>query len=354
MGISTAIVGAAGYTGIELVRHVLLNHSFSLKVCTSSEYEGCLVTDVFQELEGHYDLRFTAPDDLAVYDCDMVFLCVPHTAALPLVPKLMEGSGAIVDLSADFRFKDPAIYEKWYNTKHTCPELLDQAILGLPDIYHHEMKEFFKKDHFSTSILVSCPGCYPTATSLAAIPALRSGLINKDIPLVVDAISGVTGAGRTPTDRTHFCSANENLQAYSVGNHRHLPEIEQLLGMEGKVVFTPHLAPLNRGLLSTVTMFLNPDVEVDHEIITEIYRKFYQERHTVRILEEGKNVQTAPVMFTNNAHIGLTIDKRNRTLVAVCAIDNLARGSAGQAMECANLIWNLPETQGLYEGSVPI
>ncbi|MGL5494000.1 MAG: Asd/ArgC dimerization domain-containing protein, partial [Collinsella sp.] len=205
-------------------------------------------------------------------------------------------------------------------------------------------------------VLVACAGCYPTATSLAAAPAVRAGWVAQSGPVIVDAISGVTGAGKSCNARTHFCSADENLEAYGVGKHRHTPEIEQILGLTDRVVFTPHLAPLKCGLLSTVTMPLMPQAidTLTLEDVVDHYKQFYAGRTFVRVLDAGQQPKTASVVGTNAAQIGLALNKRAGVLVATGAIDNLCKGAAGQAVQCANIVFGFDERRGLPTVACPV
>ena len=201
-------------------------------------------------------------------------------------------------------------------------------------------------------MLVGCAGCYPTATSLAAAPALKAGLVGDGI-IVADAISGVTGAGKKATERTHFCNADENVEAYGVATHRHTPEIEQILGIEGRLVFTPHLAPYNRGLLSTVTMPL-ADTQIAQSEIDEVYEAFYESSAFVHVLTGGVQPKTSSVAGTNNAHVACIVNERVGVLIATCAIDNVGKGAAGQAVQCANIVLGLPESTGLACAAIPV
>ena len=263
MAITTGIVGAAGFAGIELIRLALRHPDLDLRVVTSNELAGTPVVAEYPGFTGATDLAFTAHDDPALDACDLVFLAVPHTAALAMAPRLVARGATVVDLSADFRLKDPAVYERWYATPHTATDLLQRAAFGLPELFPDDLARAAGARAAGEGVLVACAGCYHTATSLAAAPAVRAGLVRPNGVVVVDAISGVTGAGKKASTRTHFCFADENLEAYGVATHRHTPEIEQILGLEGRLVFTPHLAPLNRGLLSTVNLPLASDAPVD-------------------------------------------------------------------------------------------
>lgn len=354
MAITTGIVGAAGFAGIELVRLVLRHPDFDLTVVTSNELAGISVAAEYPGFLGATELVFTTHDDPALDTCELVFLAVPHTAALAMVPSLVARGAAVIDLSADFRLKDPLTYEKWYAAPHTAVDLLEQAGFGLPELFRTELEGVAQARISGNPALVACAGCYPTATSLAAAPALRSGLVDSGGLVVVDAVSGITGAGKKSTPRTHFCFADENMEAYGVGTHRHTPEIEQILSIENHLVFTPHLAPLKRGLLSTVTIPLASQAEVDTAALVAHYASFYRDDVFVRVLEDGAMPKTSSVVGTNYAHVGVAVCEPAHVLVATCAIDNLGKGAAGQAVQCANIVWGLPEQRGLESIAVPV
>lgn len=355
MAFNAGVVGASGYAGIELVR-VLLNHpQFDLKIAVSDSLAGTPLAKAYPAFAGYTNLRFEPLDEAALSACDIVFLAVPHTASLALTPKLIDVGVNVIDLSADYRLKDPAVYEQWYGTPHTSAKLLAEAAFGLPELMGAELQEAHDRYAKGKPALVACAGCYPTATSLAAAPAVRNGLVDTSLPIVVDAISGVTGAGKKATERTHFCQANENIEAYNVGRHRHTPEIEQILGTPGRVVFTPHLAPLNRGLLSTVTLVASKQrsFPTTAELI-ELYREFYKASPFVQVLPENVLPKTSSVAGSNQAHIGVVAHEPTGTLIALGAIDNLGKGAADQAVQCANIVFGLPETSGLTTVTTPI
>lgn len=356
MAIKTGIVGAAGFAGIELVRLVLRHPDLELVVATSNELAGTRIDAEYPGFAGATDLAFATHDDPALAACELVFLAVPHTAALAMAPRLVAGGATVIDLSADFRLKDPAVYEQWYNTPHTACDLLARAAFGLPELFPDDLARAARARANGEPALVACAGCYPTATSLAAAPAIRAGFAAPSGTVVIDAISGVTGAGKKATARTHFCFADENLEAYGVGTHRHTPEIEQILGIagQGRLVFTPHLAPLNRGLLSTANIPLAPDAPDDAAFYVDQYRAFYRESPFVHVLDAGSLPKTSSVAGTNNAHIGLAVNAPARMLVAVCAIDNLGKGAAAQAVQCANIVCGLPERRGFDAVAVPV
>ena len=261
----------------------------------------------------------------------------------------------VVDLSADFRLKDPDIYERWYDTAHTERALLSQAAFGLPEITGEELAQAAQRHEAGEAVLVACAGCYPTASSLAAAPLLLGGYGEPNAPVVVDAVSGVTGAGKKANQRTHFCFANNNLEAYGIAKHRHTPEIEQILHIQDRLVFTPHLAPVNRGILSTVTIQLRDGAPfTDAAELQRIYEDFYAGSPFVSVLPQGSSPRTASVVGTNNAHVSATLNPVTQTVIAVCAIDNLCKGAAGQAVQCANIVFGLPQDAGLTGIALPV
>lgn len=351
MSIKAGVVGAPGFAGIEAVRIILGHPEFELIAATSNEYAGKKISDVYPGFAGVTDLEFSAHGDAPLDQCEVVFLAVPHTAAIAQAPSLVEAGIAVIDLSADFRLKDPAIYEQWYQVKHTARDLLAQAAFGLPELFRADLEALAMKRSQGQGVLVGCAGCYPTATSLAAAPAIRAGLLGQG-PVVADAISGVSGAGKKATERTHFCFANENLEAYGVAKHRHTPEIEQILGIEGRLVFTPHLAPLDRGLLSTVTIPLG-DRAMAQDELDKLYLDFYRDAKLVTVLTGGAQPKTASVAGTTRAQVAAIVNEHANVIVATGAIDNVGKGAAGQAVQCANIVFGLPETAGLESIAIP-
>lgn len=355
MTVKAGVVGAAGFAGIELCRLLILHPEFELVAATSDALDGTALAEAYPALRGVTDLTFTSHDSTDFAQCDIVFLAVPHTAAMAAAPDFLAQGISVIDLSADFRLKDPAVYEKWYKTPHVAPELLDGAAFGLPELFSEGLAKVAASYAEGNAVLVGCAGCYPTATSLAAAPAIRLGLTDPKGVVIVDAISGVTGAGKKATERTHFCFANENAEAYGVGTHRHTPEIEQILDIPGRLVFTPHLAPLNRGLLSTVTMPIPADAELPTvQELVELYQQFYAESPLVEVLPAGVQPRTASVAGTNRAHVGVAVHEGARVIIATGAIDNLGKGAAGQAVQCANIVCGLPQDCGLNMISVPV
>jgi N-acetyl-gamma-glutamyl-phosphate reductase len=334
-----AVIGAAGYTGIETVRLLLGHAGLELTVVTSAADAGRRLDDLYPSLAG-CGLVFEDPSacDIAA-NADVVFLAVPHTASLDLAPALLGAGLTVVDLSADFRLKDAAVYESWYGAPHTAAALLERAVYGLPEL---------TRDSLRDATLVACAGCYPTASALAAAPAIEAGLVEPG-PVLIDAKSGVSGAGRTPTPGTLYCTADESVLPYKVGSHRHTPEISQTLsaiaGTPVQVCFAPHLVPMSRGLLATV--YLRAAAGLTTADAVDAYRARYTGEPFVTVHPGGRMPSTHEVNGTNRAHIGIAVDEASRTLVVACAIDNLVKGSGGQAIQCANIALGMDETAGL-------
>lgn len=350
-----AVIGAAGFAGIELVRLLVRHPAFELVAVTSDAFANQKVSDHYPALIGQTNLSFCANADLDRSELDIAFLAVPHTAALDLAPALLEKGITVVDLSADFRLKDADTYEAWYGAEHTQRSLLKEAAFGLPEVTGEELVHAAQRHAKGQAVLVACAGCYPTATSLAAAPLLLAGLGDAGSSVVVDAVSGVTGAGKSATERTHFCFANNNIEAYGVAKHRHTPEIEQILNIPNRLVFTPHLAPVNRGILSTVTIKLAEEAsDITIERLQQLYEDYYAASPFVFVLPQGTLPKTSSVVGTNNAHVSVVLHKPTRSAIALCAIDNICKGAAGQAIQCANIVFGFPQTAGLEEMALPI
>jgi N-acetyl-gamma-glutamyl-phosphate reductase len=326
------IVGASGFTGAELLR--LLAAHPDLKVCaaTGDTQAGTAVRDLYPSLAAAYpDLAFTpfVADELA--GLDVVFCGLPHGASQAIMAQLLGKVDHVVDLAADFRLRDPALYPSWYGEAHTSPDLLPQFAYGLPELFRAEILEH---DH------VAAPGCYPTAASLVIAPLLRAELAEPS-GLIVDAASGISGAGRAPKPTTTFCAADEDFTAYGLLDHRHTPEIEQATGAQ--VLFTPHLAPMNRGILATC--YLRPTKSTSTAALLDVLRAAYDGEPFVVVSEESPS--TKATLGSNCAHLTVRVDDRTGWIVALCAIDNLTKGASGQAIQCANLLLGLPEASGL-------
>jgi N-acetyl-gamma-glutamyl-phosphate reductase len=342
--IKVGIIGASGYTGEELARILALHPGVELTVATSRQYAGKKLSDIFPNLRKIVDL--TVEDvviDELVKRADLFFTAVPHQTAMGLVPQLLEKGCKVVDLSADFRIHDAAVYEEWYQT-HTAPEYLSQAVYGLPELH----RELIKK-----SRLVANPGCYPTSIILATAPLLKGGLIDP-ATIIADSKSGASGAGRGAAVGTLFCEVAEGFKAYKVAEHRHTPEIEQEIGkLAGRPVvisFTPHLLPMARGILSTIYAKLLPGV--DGPQVRAAYEEFYRHERFVRLCGAGEFPATQFVRGSNFCDLGWKLDPRTGRIVIVSAIDNLVKGAAGQAVQNMNLICGLPEEMGL--ATVPL
>ena len=337
--IRVAIVGASGYTGVELYR-LLANHPHVEITCvTSRQNAGELFADVFPSLRGRTDLVCDPVEvGIVAAKADFVFTALPHKTAMEFVPGLLAAGKKVVDLSADYRLRDAALYEAWYQP-HTSPELLAEAVYGLPELYREKVRP---------ARLVANPGCYPTSVALALAPLLKAGLIDP-ASLIIDSKSGASGAGRAAKVDTLFCEVNEGFKAYGVGKHRHTPEIEQTLsdlaGVPVVVNFTPHLLPVNRGILSTC--YANLQEKTDTARLIELFAAHYRDEPFVRVQPQGSLPNVACVRGGNQCDLGVVVDPRTQRVIVVSAIDNLVKGAAGQAVQNMNLMLGFDETAGL-------
>jgi len=333
-----SVIGATGYTGAELVRILSRHPEVELVSITSQTFAGKKISEIYPFLSTDLVCEELDIDKIAS-SSSFVFTALPHKTSMEIVGELYLRGKRVVDLSADFRLKDPALYEKWYGVSHSKRKLLHEAVYGLPELYREKIRE---------ARLVANPGCYPTSIILALAPLLKSHLI-KEESIIVDAKSGVTGAGRKLTLATHFPEINENFYPYKVEGHRHLPEMEQelsrLAGTQVKVTFVPHLAPLNRGILSTCYASLKRYTKV--EKILRIYRDFYKDEPFVEILEKGKVPRISDVATSNRCRIGLAVDERTDRIIVLSAIDNLGKGASGQAVQNMNIMCGFKEDEGL-------
>ena len=335
-----AIVGATGYTGLELLRLLSGHPQVEVTCVTSRKEAGKPLSSIFPFLTRFGDLRLIepSPDEIAA-KAEVAFLCVPHGAAAEMAASLLERGLKVIDLSADFRLKDQKVYEDWYKVRHPAPHLLAEAVYGLCEAHRDEIRK---------ARLVANPGCYPTASLLPLVPLFREGLILKK-GLIVDAKSGVSGAGRSAKLGLIFCEVNEDFCAYNVAKHRHTPEIEQELsraaGEEVLINFTTHLVPMNRGILATIYAW--PKEGVSEARLREVLESFYRGSPFVEVLPEGAFPHTAHVKGTNRALIGLKADPRTGRVILVSAIDNLVKGASGQAIQNLNLMMGWPEETGL-------
>lgn len=338
--IKIAIFGASGYSGEELLRLVLPHPNIEVAFITSRQYAGQHVSAVFPRF-AEAELTFTAPDvDAIAKQIDLAVLALPHGLAAEYAVPLLDAGVKVVDISADFRITDPLVYEHYYKQAHPAPQLLEEAVYGLPEKYREKIRE---------AQLVACPGCYPTSILLPLIPLLGAELIAPQ-GIAAASVSGVTGAGRKVDLPYIFPECNESVRCYGVTGHRHLPEIEQELALAaGKhtvaISFVPHLVPVNRGIHSTILADMLPDVGIQ-ELQTALAAA-YTDEPFVRLLPEGALADTKHVTFSNMAEIGFAIDDHTGRVVLSSAIDNLTKGAAGQALQCVNLMSGLPETRGL-------
>ncbi|HKT35882.1 MAG TPA: N-acetyl-gamma-glutamyl-phosphate reductase [Nitrospira sp.] len=347
--IRIGIAGASGYAGAELVRLVALHPHFELIAVTSEKSAGASVGSVFPSLAGLVPLTFQALAAEAIADqADAIFLALPHTKSLDPVAACLTTGKFVVDLSADFRLKDPAAYEQWYQTRHTHPDLLKQAVYGLPELH---------REAIAKTKLVASPGCYPTAAVLQLAPLFAQDLVQAHT-VVIDAKSGISGAGRSPALPYHFPEAHESLEPYKIGQHRHIPEIEQelqeLVQRHGRstpvedgvnrISFTPHLVPMNRGILSTAYCRLKAPTTMSE--LRALYETFYKNDRFIRL---SHDVVPNPryIKGSNFCDIGVYTDARAGWIVTVAALDNLVKGAAGQAIQAMNLMLGLPEETGL-------
>ena len=339
--VKIGVVGATGYTGVELLRLLAHRDDLRLEVVTSRELQGSPVTELFPSLRGHIDLEFSAPDTTALGDCDIVFFATPHAVAMHSVPGLLEQGVRVIDLSADFRLQDVAVWERWYKTAHSCPELIKEAVYGLPEV---------NRAQIGTARLVAAPGCYPTAIQLGFIPLLKAGLIDV-AQLVADAKSGVSGAGRKAAVDYLVGEANESIKAYAVHGHRHGPEIEQGLNQHSEqavnLTFMPHLTPMIRGILATLYAPVAIGKEVSAEILQDHYSDYYRGEPFVDLLPQGQFPATRDVKGANYCQISVNFLADNNRVVVLSAIDNLVKGASGQAIQIMNIMLGLPEKTGL-------
>ena len=339
--IRVGIIGASGYAGGEVVRLLVGHPEVRVTYLASDTYAGQPLSNAFRSLLGA-DLpiceKFNA--SVAVEQADVLFLAQHNGWAMEIGPALLEAGKKLIDLSADFRFSDPKVYEEWYETPHNCPDLCKEAVYGIPEL---------RKERIANARLIANPGCYPTGAILALAPLVKHGVVDTD-SIIIDAKSGVSGAGRSKFELGYlFSEVNENLKPYNVASHRHTPEIESelslLAGKSIKVSFTPHLTPMTRGILTTSYAPLS--VEIDTAGLLAISREFYQDAPFIVVLPENEYPATKNTTGSNYCHIGLKVDTRTNRVVAMAAIDNLVKGAAGQAVQNMNVMLGLDERMGL-------
>ena len=337
--LKAGIYGASGYTGQEILRLLLRHPQAEVVAVTSRRYAGVSVADIYPVFVGLTDLAFVdaSPEDVAGA-ADIVFLALPHGVSMAVAPIFLKAGKKVIDLSADFRLHDVATYEKWYSA-HTARDIINESVYGIPELYG---------DEIAKARLVANPGCYPTSVILGLAPLLKANWIDYS-SIIADSKSGVSGAGREPQVGTLFCEVDGGFKAYKVGQHRHTPEMEQeisiLAGCDVRISFTPHLLPITRGILSTIYATLQKEVAT-RELI-DLYRAFYKGKKFVRVYKAGTFPNISSVRGSNYCDIGLTVNARTKRVIIICAIDNLVKGAAGQAIQNMNLMCGLSEDTGL-------
>ena len=334
--VTAGIVGGTGYTGVELLRLLARHPHVKLHTITSRGEAGTPVAELFPSLRGVVDLAFSDPEHAELDRCDVVFFATPNGVCMQQVRPLLEAGVRVIDLAADFRIRDVAVWESWYKMKHACPDLVADAVYGLPEVNRARVRN---------ARLVANPGCYPTAVQLGFLPLIEAGVVDLD-SLIADAKSGVSGAGRKAEVHTLFSEAADNFKAYGVPGHRHLPEIAQGLsavaGREVKPVFVPHLTPMIRGIHATLYARLAKRVDLQ-----ALYEERYASEPFVDVLSPGSHPDTRSVRGANHCRIAVHQPQDGQTVVILSVIDNLVKGAAGQAVQNMNIMLDLPETAGL-------
>ncbi|MDO9053655.1 MAG: N-acetyl-gamma-glutamyl-phosphate reductase [Gallionella sp.] len=334
--IKVGIVGGTGYTGVELLRILALHPQVTLRVITSRADAGMAVSQMFPSLRGFVDLLFVHPDEAHLEQCDLVFFATPNGIAMQQTRALLDAGVKVIDLAADFRLQDISTWEKWYGMTHACPDLVAEAVYGLPEINREKIK---------SARLIANPGCYPTAVQLGFIPLLEASAIDVG-SLIADAKSGVSGAGRKAEIPALFAEAGDNFKAYGVAGHRHLPEIRQGLacvhGRDVGLTFVPHLTPLIRGIHATLYGKLTRDVDLQ-----ALFEQRYSNEPFVDVLPAGSHPETRSVRGSNRCRIAVHRPQGGDTVVVLSVIDNLVKGAAGQAVQNMNIMFDLPESTAL-------
>lgn len=337
--IKVGVLGSTGYAGQQLV-WLLANHSnIQINLLNSHNYTGIPFEKIYGNFQGfiHKNCINMQDSEQQLAELDLLFMALPNGTTFDITKKALSQGVKVIDLGADFRLRSQEVYTEWYKVNHGCSELLESAVYGLSELYREKIKK---------AQLVANPGCYPTASILALYPLLNNNIIKKD-SIIIDAKSGVSGAGRSTNTSSLYCECNESIKAYGVTTHRHTPEIEQELskaaGTDIKLSFTPHLVPMNRGILSVC--YGNLSESADEEQLLNLYKEFYKDDYFIKITDELP--ETKWVKGSNNCHISLRVDKRTGRVIVISAIDNLIKGAAGQAVQNMNIMFGLDEKTGL-------
>jgi len=339
--IKIAIVGGTGYTGVELLR-LLANHpNAELVAITSRSESGVKVAEMFPNLRGYFDLAFSIPDIELLKNCDLVFFATPHGVAMSMTLELVKADVRVIDLAADFRLDDIAVWEKWYGMKHTCPDIMKDVIYGLPEVFREQIK---------TAKIIANPGCYPTAVQLGFQPLVEAGLIKLN-DLIVDGKSGVSGAGRGAKVGSLAAETSEGFKAYGVNGHRHQPEmkqgLEKMADEEVSLMFVPHLVPMIRGI--ETTLYANLTMDVAQVELQNIFEDFYKDEVFVDVMPAGSFPDTRMVKGSNMVKMAVYQPEGSNKVVVTSVIDNLVKGAAGQAIQNMNIMFGLPESAGLNQ-----
>ncbi len=339
--IKVGIVGGTGYTGVELLRLLAVHPDVQLTAITSRKEDGLPVADMFPSLRGRVNLAFSAPDKVDLKQCDVVFFATPHGVAMAQAPELLAAGVKVIDLAADFRLKDQATFEKWYKIEHSCPELLQEAVYGLPELNREDIKK---------ARLIANPGCYPTTMQLGFYPLLKNKLVDTS-SLIADAKSGVSGAGRKAEIGTLFSESSDNFKAYGVSGHRHTPEtvaqLQRFTGLPVNLIFTPHLVPMIRGMHATLYARLTSSI--DNEALQALYEEQYKDDPFVDVMPFASHPETRSTRGANMLRLALHRPGNGNTLVILVVQDNLVKGASGQAVQCMNLMFGLDEGAGLQQ-----
>ncbi|KQW91395.1 N-acetyl-gamma-glutamyl-phosphate reductase [Massilia sp. Root418] len=337
--IKVGIVGGTGYTGVELLRLLAVHPQVQLTAITSRKEDGVPVADMYPSLRGRVNLAFSAPDKVDLAQCDVVFFATPHGVAMEQAPALLKAGVKVIDLAADFRIKDQAVFEKTYKIPHTAPQLIEEAVYGLPELNREDIKG---------ARLIANPGCYPTTMQLGFVPLLKAGIIDAG-NLIADCKSGVSGAGRKAEIGILFSESSDNFKAYGVSGHRHTPEtvaqLQRFSNDKVNLIFSPHLVPMIRGMHSTLYARLTKDVS--NEELQGLFEDAYKDQPFVDVMPFGSHPETRSTRGANMLRLALHRPDNGNTVIVLVVQDNLVKGASGQAVQCMNLMFGLEEGMGL-------